>query len=69
MTCRATDTTCIITYVSFVFYGNLRESMLLTEKVVLVTGGAQGLGLAFTEIFLDQGAEVITYCFIDIDCL
>lgn len=43
--------------------------MLLTEKVVLVTGGAQGLGLAFAEIFLDQGAEVITYCFIDIHCL
>lgn len=43
--------------------------MLLKDKVVLVTGGAQGLGLAFTEIFLDQGAEVITFCCIDIDCL
>ena len=36
----------------------------LSGKVAIVTGGAQGLGLAITEKFLDSGAEVIIW---DID--
>lgn len=32
---------------------------MLTDKVVLITGGAQGLGLAFSEILLEQDAKVI----------
>ena len=36
----------------------------LSNKVAIVTGGAQGFGLAITEKFLDSGAEVIIW---DID--
>ena len=36
----------------------------LSGKVAIVTGGAQGFGLAITEKFLDSGAEVIIW---DID--
>lgn len=34
---------------------------MLTDKVVLITGGAQGLGLAFSEILLEQDAKV-SFC-------
>ena len=36
----------------------------LNNKVAVVTGGAQGFGLAITKKFLDSGAEVIIW---DID--
>ena len=36
----------------------------LSGKVAIVTGGAQGFGLAITKKFLDSGAEVIIW---DID--
>ena len=36
----------------------------LSKKVAIVTGGAQGFGLAITKKFLDSGAEVIIW---DID--
>ena len=36
----------------------------LSNKVAIVTGGAQGFGLAITKKFLDSGAEVIIW---DID--
>ena len=35
------------------------ESFDLTQKIVLVTGGAEGLGRGVAERFLDAGAEVI----------
>lgn len=31
----------------------------LTNRVAIVTGGAQGFGLAITKRFLESGAEVI----------
>ena len=36
----------------------------LTNKVAIVTGGAQGFGLAITERFIQSGAKVIIW---DID--
>lgn len=35
----------------------------LSEQIVLVTGGARGLGAAITRAFLDAGARVVVnYC-------
>ena len=36
----------------------------LTDKVAIVTGGAQGFGLAITERFIEAGAKVVIW---DID--
>ena len=36
----------------------------LSNRIAIVTGGAQGFGLAITKKFLDCGAEVIVW---DID--
>ena len=38
----------------------------LSGKVAIVTGGAQGFGLAITKKFLDSGAEVIILSLIHI---
>ena len=36
----------------------------LSKKIAVITGGAQGFGLAITERFIQSGAEVIIW---DID--
>ncbi|WP_374197682.1 3-oxoacyl-ACP reductase [Rhodococcus sp. BP-110] len=36
-----------------------RQAVPLTEQVVVVTGGARGLGVALTRAFLDQGSRVV----------
>jgi len=33
--------------------------MKLTDKIAIITGGAQGIGLAIAERFLDEGANVV----------
>lgn len=33
--------------------------MRLKDKVAIVTGAGQGIGLAYTERFLDEGAKVV----------
>ena len=38
----------------------------LKNRVAIVTGGAQGFGLAITERFIESGAKVVIW---DIDCL
>ena len=38
----------------------------LTNKVAIVTGGAQGFGLAITKRIIQSGGKVVIW---DIDCL
>ena len=33
----------------------------LKDRVAVVTGGAQGFGLAITERFIDSGAKAVSY--------
>src|SRR5712692_6216279 len=35
-----------------------RESMALQDKIVVVTGGARGMGRAYVQAFLGKGAKV-----------
>ena len=34
--------------------------MNLRDKVILITGGTSGIGLACTELFAENGAKVVT---------
>ena len=51
---------CLVSYFT-ITYGN--DAMQIREQIILVTGGARGLGLAITQALVAEGARVVVNYF------